>query len=779
MLKKCLVLLVLAMLGIAGANASTWKIHSPYNTSKMHNIFDTGNKVYYLNDGNLFQFDKATLTTTAINRQNILSDNLVTEIFFDWEKNLLFVAYANSNIDIIDSLGHVSNFSGVRNMVSEIHNYTIVNDSVTGYTNKAIRDITFGKGKAYITYGQGFIVVDEESLLVDMSYKAKQTVTLNSVALMGDTLLVLTNNRCYYGAPGNADPIANYASYAGTFTDSRLYTINNQAAFVYAGSNGLYRLAFNGGSPSLTRLSTYVTLSVQKSPTGFIANYTGRSYSVFDETGTTGTSTTTPSVRGSSYPLGDGSVWVNDNYGLHMNGSTDYYKANAMTIDAPYWLKYNATLGKLYTGVSGPNIFIYTNAKVANVINTYDGVNWANATAYTAQGAGYEFVFDPLDAHTYVRTGWTSGIAKVTDDVKKTTYTTSNSLIGTYKPTPAFDKYGNLWVVTSFNAAANPCTVLPRAKYLKTTPAKTDWFQPTGMLHLNTGAMQRSKFIISSKNNVKMYSDCDYFKGSYNGHIICWDNGVEDPTVDNYSSVSIAHFVDQNNQQIDWTYLCHFEEDKNGDIWVGHTMGLFKFDPDEVFNPIPRATRPYVTKSDEGKGYLCEGYWVNDIGVDRDNNKWIASYNGLYYVSPDGTEVINHFTTDNSDLPSNTVYSVECDTIHDRVYIFTDNGFAEYFPNGDAGALDFNSVYAFPNPVNPDFTGMVKIAGLMENSYVTITDRNGNVVSQLGPVMGSAFWDANGTDGERVPTGTYNVYAAQGGQPAITGTPHATIMVIK
>lgn len=326
MLKKCLVLLVLAMLGIAGANASTWKIHNPYNTSKMHNIFDTGNKVYYLNSGNLFQFDKATLTTTAINRQNILSDNLVTEIFFDWEKNLLFVAYANSNIDIIDSLGHVSNFSGVRNMVSEIHNYTIVNDSVTGYTNKAIKDITFGKGKAYITYGQGFIVVDEESLLVDMSYKAKQTVTLNSVALMGDTLLVLTNNRCYYGAPGNADPIANYASYAGTFTDSRLYTINNQAAFVYAGSNGLYRLAFNGGSPSLTRLSTYVTLSVQKSPTGFIANYTGRSYSVFDETGTTGTSTTTPSVRGSSYPLGDGSVWVNDNYGLHMNGSTDYYK---------------------------------------------------------------------------------------------------------------------------------------------------------------------------------------------------------------------------------------------------------------------------------------------------------------------------------------------------------------------------------------------------------------------------------------------------------------------
>jgi flagellar hook assembly protein FlgD len=45
--------------------------------------------------------------------------------------------------------------------------------------------------------------------------------------------------------------------------------------------------------------------------------------------------------------------------------------------------------------------------------------------------------------------------------------------------------------------------------------------------------------------------------------------------------------------------------------------------------------------------------------------------------------------------------------------------------------------------------------------------------------MGSALWDGSGEDGERVPTGTYNIYAAQGGQPAVTGTPQATVMVIK
>ena len=36
-----------------------------------------------------------------------------------------------------------------------------------------------------------------------------------------------------------------------------------------------------------------------------------------------------------------------------------------------------------------------------------------------------------------------------------------------------------------------------------------------------------------------------------------------------------------------------------------------------------------------------------------------------------------------------------------------------------------------------------------------------------------------GPDGERVATGIYNVYAAQGAQPDITGTPKATVMVIR
>ena len=133
----------------------------------------------------------------------------------------------------------------------------------------------------------------------------------------------------------------------------------------------------------------------------------------------------------------------------------------------------------------------------------------------------------------------------------------------------------------------------------------------------------------------------------------------------------------------------------------------------------------------------------------------------------------------NSDLPGDIVYSVECDTVNDRIYVYTENGFAEYMPNGSAAALNFDNVYAFPNPIEPDFTGLVKIANLMDNTYLTITDRDGNVVAEMGPVMGSALWDGSGADGERLPTGIYNIYAAQGAQPATTGKPVTTVMIIK
>lgn len=782
MLKRHLLLVMLLVMAVATASAGTWKIHNYYVTKQIQNVFDTGDKIYYLNSYRLFQFDKATTTTISLSRQNVLSDDRIRQIYYDWENKLLFIAYYTSNIDVIDQSGKVTNISNIKDIVAPVHNYTLDTSgaygALTNYTSKIINDITFAGGKAYVTIGYGYVVIDESSLKVEKSYDFGQGISINSVAVIGDTMVILSNNQCYYGPAGTENPIQTFAKRSGSYSGASLYPIDDHSLFVMMSS--LYKYDFSSGAPVTTNLVSNKATNVQKTPTGFIANFEGQSFCyTINAEATTATKTWSTACFATSNPNGDGTVWVNDGNGLHINGSSTNYKLSSLTTDAPFWLKYSAALNKLYVANSAPNkLTNLNNVSLANVINTYNGVTWENKTAYTAAGAGYEFVFNPKDPTMYFRASWNRGVHKVKNDVLQTTYTSSNSLVGTYKAQPAFDNYGNLWIVSSFGNAACPVAVLPADKVAKTSSSKSDWFQPSGLLTVNTGSMQRSRFVIPSKNNYKIYSDCD-FPGTVTGRFLCWDNGSEDVKYDNYRFANIGSFIDQNSKKIDWNYINCMKEDLEGNIWVGHTMGVFLFDPDVVFDEQPRATRPKVIKSSEGKGFLCEGYSVHDIAFDRYNNKWLATNDGVYFVSPDASEVYAHYTTSNSDVPSNTVYSVECDTVNERVYIATDNGFAEYISIGDASSINFDNVYAFPNPVEPDFTGMVKIVNLMENSYVTITDRNGNVVGEFGPVIGSALWDACDATGERVPTGLYNIYCAQGAQPDVTGEPQATIMVIR
>ena len=778
MFKKRFMFVMLLVLAVASASAGTWKMHNSYVTKLIKNVFDTGDKVYYVNSNKLYQFDKSTLTTLSLGKQNILSDNTISQIYYDWENKLLFVAYANSNIDVIDQAGKVTNISNIKDIIVRVHSYSLNPETgdLQDYTGKEINDINFANGRAYVATGYGYVCIDETTLKVVHNYDLGRKI--NSVAVIGDEMLILSKSYCYHGTIEDEDPINHYTKESGSFNGCRMYPINENSVFIM-GPSTLYNYEFVNSVPVLTELVAARSNSVQKTPTGFIANFPEQTYYyTFDPTGKVGTKVGSAVGYATSNPEGDGTVWINDANGLHVSGSTAYYKINSLTTDAPFWLRYNGDLNKLYAGSSGPISLINIVAtNVPNIINTYDGNNWSNATAYTASGSGYDFVFNPLDPRMYIRAGW-KNLYKVVNDQLVTTYNNSNSKLSTRKCHPAFDNYGNMWVVTPFGLPESPVLLLPKDKVFNTTSAKTDWLVPAGFEALNTGKMQRSRFLVSKKNNVKIFSDCDY-SGAITGRIYCWDNGNEDPMVDTYQLSSIGHFVDQNNSQVSWTYLCHFEEDREGMFWVGHDMGLFVFDPDVVFDAAPAAVRPYVTKFSEGQGYLCEGYTVYDIGVDRDNNKWIATNNGVYFVSPDGSEVYNHFTIENSDVPSNLVYTVECDTVHDRVYIYTDNGIAEYIVNGDATSINFDNVYAFPNPIEPDFTGMIKIANLMDNSYVTVTDRDGNIVAQFGPVVGSALWDGSGADGERVPTGIYNIYAAQGAQPAITGTPQTTVMIIK
>ena len=74
--------------------------------------------------------------------------------------------------------------------------------------------------------------------------------------------------------------------------------------------------------------------------------------------------------------------------------------------------------------------------------------------------------------------------------------------------------------------------------------------------------------------------------------------------------------------------------------------------------------------------------------------------------------------------------------------------------------MDNDNVWAFPNPVTPEFKGMITITGLSLNSDVKITTYNGVLVAEGRSTGGSFLWNGKDLRGNRVASGVYMVNAA-------------------
>ena len=93
-----------------------------------------------------------------------------------------------------------------------------------------------------------------------------------------------------------------------------------------------------------------------------------------------------------------------------------------------------------------------------------------------------------------------------------------------------------------------------------------------------------------------------------------------------------------------------------------------------------------------------------------------------------------------------------------------------YRSNASEQVNTFDKVYAFPNPVRPNYSGVITIAGLMDNSVVKITDIAGNIVYETRSNGGLATWDGKNRNGQRVATGVYLIFCSdsKGEKAAVT-----------
>jgi ligand-binding sensor domain-containing protein len=210
-------------------------------------------------------------------------------------------------------------------------------------------------------------------------------------------------------------------------------------------------------------------------------------------------------------------------------------------------------------------------------------------------------------------------------------------------------------------------------------------------------------------------------------------------------------------------------EDANGWIWIGTSSGVFIVkDLTQIgystTSGALKAVRPKVARNDGTNyaDYLLSTDNILWMACDASNRKWLATESsGIYLVSEDGTEILEEFNEDNSPLLSNTVEVVACDPNGNDVLMATPEGMFIYSSTSSPAADDYSEVYAYPNPVRPDYTGWITINGLMENSLVKISDMSGNVFWEGTSEGGMVVWDGCNRDGSRVKSGVYLVYASQ------------------
>jgi hypothetical protein len=219
--------------------------------------------------------------------------------------------------------------------------------------------------------------------------------------------------------------------------------------------------------------------------------------------------------------------------------------------------------------------------------------------------------------------------------------------------------------------------------------------------------------------------------------------------------------------------------DKSGSLWIGTTKGIrVYYGADNIFNDNNPQTDDIIIVEEDGvpKELLFQQQ-VTDIEVDGSNNKWLAtSASGVFYMSPDATETLAHFTKDNSPLPSNIVNNVEIDSETGRVYIATAKGIVSFQGTATGPKETLDDVYAFPNPVRPGFNGNVSITGLTNNANVKITDIEGNLVYEATSEGGTLLWDTTSFGRHKVASGVYLVLiaSADGSETKVT-----KVMVIR
>lgn len=778
--------LIIVLVGLAD-NASAQGIGQwtqyPVFSSGNKRIIDAGKYVYFANTG-LFSYDKDSHEQYAYTSDNMLNGTNVQNIYYNFDRKYLVVVYEDANIDLIYDNGEVANIADIPQ--SEFNPATV-------------NDLTFDGNYIYLATNFGVVKLDERRKVVKES--AIYNKDVKALCFLGDKLLMAFDNGIYHVEKDK------FVQPVDSITKNKLFQTYDVIEMVPVDDNYVitrefvsYYYSMRGYTVNFDKTTTNTKEYVKAQIQPFI-RCGGKVYAVadssicdIDENRNLRTVLAVPEDYRTD--IFDSSSDISDLWGITDQGVTEINLSadGGVTVLADRFMP-DATMIKsvnFITPSADKNRLIMNNVGISFgrfMLNDF----WTplkaisfdlakgtpkNISPYPIEGnhpslsvnqetegkyiLGPQNVIESPDEENtyYVSTGH-DGIFKITNGEKVGGYTNDNSPITSFYRINTFgmfiDREGNLWV-TSY---ASGFAILPADKR-RLNPSeitKEDWIQ-VDVAEI-TGNADVS-FCQPSGSNIMFIS---FFNGG-DILLLAYDtNGtISDTTDDRYRVWN--SFTDQDGRVTSaGTILC-IKEDNSRRVWFGtNSAGAFYLtNPARALDASCTFTHVKVPRNDgtNSADYLLGTDEVMSISVDKQDRKWIASTkSGLYLTNPTGSQILENFTVDNSPLSSNCILSVYCDPETNDVYVGTKTGLYKYSAAVTSTSDSFNDVYAYPNPVRPEYPGLVHIKGLMDNSLVKIADASGSVVAQGRAENGSFEWDACNTAGKRVPTGVYYVLMSQ------------------
>ncbi|SDK75487.1 Por secretion system C-terminal sorting domain-containing protein [Catalinimonas alkaloidigena] len=713
----------------------TWRTHQSYQS--LTDVVSAGSRIYAAARGAFFYVDLEDNSFHPLSRIDGFTGVDITDLKYHKDLDVVVVAYASGNIDLIKGGNEIININAIAR-----------SESVVG--GRAINQIHLYGKFAYVSGGFGVAVVDLERAEIRENYTFRMSNGVSaevfSCAVYNDELLLvftregfqagrlqdnLLNSENWFAADSGAPHIT---------TDKvvHLATLEGKTYFFYS-----YVYQFTGDRWQV--VSPYVdqnyNTDVSVSDDQVVFSSLGEAM-VFNPVQRSVQRRSVGTFVQDAVLDDQGCLWTADaNQGLFAScapgEAVSYLPAGPIAMTAFKLYSYNNQVTILhggYTPSSQPanqnaGFSIFENGRWQSYSNRNGSIPYTFVNAVDA-------AYNPVDGHYYVAS-YTNGLLDIAPDSNMQLWTDQNSTL-TRNVWPrvvgvAVDPQGDVWLTNAF--APN------RPLHVKRQDGTWEAFD-----------MRLTSQELGPRGPRNLLIDDNGFKW-----VRLWGGSVV--VFDDQQNRSRVLTMDRNG--LPSNEVLAMAKDQDGLIWVGTSAGLGVFyNTYEAFDTDIQAERPRVRVSATEAEYLLRDAEITALAIDGGNRKWIGTRSGLFLIAGSENEEVAHFTTANSPLASNEILDLTINDVTGEVFIAQEEGVISYRAVGTAAEATHSNALVFPNPVPPNYSGQITISGLARNASVKITDISGKLVYETQAIGGAAAWNGFDYNGRRASPGIYLVFSA-------------------